>query len=219
MSDAGARETWEARYRESDRIWSGNPNHQLVEVVAELSPGTALDLGCGEGADAIWLARQGWRVTALDVSATALARAAREAERAGVPEGSIRWQEQDLTTWRPGETFDLVSAFFLHSPIELPRAEILRRAAAAVAEGGHLLVVGHASEPPWAAARHSHEGDGEAHQREFPTAREQLAELELPADEWEVRIAETRPREAIAPDGERVDLDDVVVLVRRLSTV
>src|SRR4051794_928957 len=74
---------WEERYRSSDQIWSGNPNPRLVEHVAELTPGTALDVGCGEGADAIWLAARGWQVTALDVSTVALARGARAAADAG----------------------------------------------------------------------------------------------------------------------------------------
>ena len=75
---------WEDRYRQRGRVWSGKPNPVLVDVVGSLRPGTALDLGCGKGGDAIWLARQGWHVTAVDLSATARDRAAADAATAGV---------------------------------------------------------------------------------------------------------------------------------------
>src|SRR4051794_28076387 len=88
---------WDERYGSADRIWSGKPNPQLVAVAADLEPGTALDAGSGEGADAHWLAAHGWRVTALDVSAVALERAAAH----GPPEVAITWQQADLTVWRP----------------------------------------------------------------------------------------------------------------------
>ena len=132
--DGAGEEFWDARYRESERIWSGEPNAALVREVADLEPGTALDLGCGEGADAIWLARRGWKVTAVDISGVALERAARYAVAEGV-EG-IDWQRHDLgSSWPEGE-YDLVSAHFLHSPGDMPRESILRRAAAAVAPAG-----------------------------------------------------------------------------------
>lgn len=101
-------ELWDERYRESTRIWSGNPNTALVREVEGLTPGRALDLGCGEGADAVWLARWGWRVTATDISRVALERAAEHAAEAGVRE-LVDWQFHDLgvsfpegsTTWSP----------------------------------------------------------------------------------------------------------------------
>src|SRR5918994_591290 len=82
--DVEAERFWEDHYRRRERVWSGRPNAVLVDVAGSLQPGTALDLGCGEGGDAIWLAQQGWRVRAVDVSATALDRAAAEAATAGV---------------------------------------------------------------------------------------------------------------------------------------
>jgi SAM-dependent methyltransferase len=140
-------EFWDARYGQSDQIWSGNPNTVLVREVTGLEPGRALDLGCGEGADAIWLAQQGWRVTATDISGVALDRAARHAVAAGVAD-RVDWQRHDLGASFPDGAFDLVSAQFLHSLGDMPREKILRTAASAVAPAGVLLVVGHAGPPP-----------------------------------------------------------------------
>ena len=83
---------WEERYSSEEKVWSGDPNPQLVAEVARLTPGTALDVGCGEGGDVIWLAQQGWRVTGADFSATGLARAARHAPHAGVADRTAWWQ-------------------------------------------------------------------------------------------------------------------------------
>ena len=120
---------WEDFYG-GERRWSGKPNAALVEEVADLEPGTALDLGCGEGGDAIWLAAQGWTVTATDISQTALDIAARHAAEAGV---TVSWERHDLAETQPAGSFDLVTTSFLHSKVELPRAQILRAAAGAVA--------------------------------------------------------------------------------------
>ncbi|MCB0912288.1 MAG: class I SAM-dependent methyltransferase, partial [Propionibacteriaceae bacterium] len=151
----GAAEFWEERYAGKPKVWSGRVNPGLVEFASGLPAGRALDLGCGEGGDAVWLARQGWQVTAVDISATAVARGHAAAEAAGVPDDRIRWLAQDLAHWQPEGSYDLVSAFFLQSPMELPRGEVLSRAAAAVAPGGHVLVVSHAAPPPWARG-HDH---------------------------------------------------------------
>ncbi|MDI5980266.1 class I SAM-dependent methyltransferase [Amycolatopsis magusensis] len=147
MSEAA--EFWEEFYSERE-VWSGKPNSLLVREVADLRPGTALDLGCGEGGDAIWLASAGWRVTAADVSETALKRAAAHAAEAGVAD-RIDWQRHDFTLSFPDGEFDLVSAAFLHSPVagDGERNRILGQAAqAAVAPGGLLLIIGHAGEHP-----------------------------------------------------------------------
>ncbi|WP_375155137.1 methyltransferase domain-containing protein [Micromonospora sp. 4G55] len=133
--DAETARHWDELYQRRERIWSGRANPHLVDVVDPLPAGTALDLGCGEGADAIWLAGRGWRVTAVDVSTTALDRAAAEAAEAGVAD-RIDFQRHDLTRTFPEGVFDLVSAQFLQSPLEFPRAEVLRAAARAVAPGG-----------------------------------------------------------------------------------
>ncbi len=182
-------EFWDEFYRGRTIVWSGRVNPVLAEESAGLAPGSALDLGCGEGADAIWLAQHGWHVTAIDVSAVALERAAAHARAAGVT-GRITWVRADLSRWTPHEHYDLVSAQYLHSP-EPAGYGMLRAAAGAVAINGTLLAVGHNPDdvPP---------GSG-------PTGLwtpDELAEnLALPPERWRIDIAETRPRSAGDPAG------------------
>lgn len=208
-----AHEFWEARYAERDHIWSPRPNHALVTAVASLPPGRALDLGCGEGGDSVWLAERGWHVTAIDISSVAIARAQRLAAEHHVPAGRITWLVRDLGGWEPREAYDLVSACFLHSPVRFPRADVLRRASSAIASGGYLLVVGHAAAPPWAAA-HDHTDHHDA-DHEFLGPAEEVANLQLDEICRELIVNEIRARSAVGPNGERADLEDVVVLARR----
>jgi SAM-dependent methyltransferase len=138
---------WDARYSSAHALWSGNPNHHLVAEVggpAGLAPGTALDAGAGEGADAIWLAERGWQVTAVDVSGVALGRAAEHAAKAGDEVAArIRWLREDLIEWAPpGRAYDLVTSQYIHLPGAL-RHTFFARLAAAVRDGGTLLIVGH----------------------------------------------------------------------------
>jgi SAM-dependent methyltransferase len=203
-----AEEFWDARYGSGDQIWSGNPNLVLVREATDLTPGRALDLGCGEGADAIWLARRGWHVTAIDVSQLALDRGAEQARRAGVA-GLIDWQRHDLAVSFPAGTFDLVSAQFLHSEIDMPRDQILRTAAAAVAPGGALLIVGHAGHP--SGENHSHPT---VH---FPTPEEVLKALDLPSGEWELLLSEEHQRSMTGPDGKPATRTDNTLELRRLA--
>ena len=144
LEDIVKAEFWDARYRELPQMWSGTANRNLVSEAGELKPGRALDLGCGEGGDAIWLAQRGWTVDAADISSVALERGASAAAAAGVA-SQIRWLQRDLLNWRPDEQYDLVSAQYLHLPPNL-RNPIITAAAAAVRPGGSLLVVGHAEE-------------------------------------------------------------------------
>jgi SAM-dependent methyltransferase len=169
---------WEDFYG-GERRWSGQPNASLVEEISELEPGTALDLGCGEGGDAIWLAAHGWTVTAADISQTALDVAARHAAEAGV---TVTWERHDLAVSQPAGSFDLVTTSFLHSKVELPRARILRAAAEAVARGGTLLVIGHAP-----SAEHRHHED-------LPGPDEVIAELALPEADWQLLTNTLRER-------------------------
>jgi SAM-dependent methyltransferase len=201
-------EFWENRYRQSERAWSGRANAALEREAADLAAGTALDLGSGEGGDALWLAARGWMVTAVDISSTALARGAAKAIEVGLDK-RIHWVEADLAEWVAADRFDLVSAHFLHSPVELPREQILRRAADAVAPGGTLLVVGHAEFPQWST--HRHEGPP------LPSPEEVLASLELADEEWFVEKNELVERAATAPDGQAVVMVDAVLRVRRVG--
>lgn len=210
-------EFWEERYRESDRIWSGRPNAALEDVAADLVPGRALDLGCGEGADVIWLAQRGWEATGLDISATAVERARQAAEAADLNAGSARFAVQNLADWHPAAgSVDLVTASFLQSPVELPRSAVLQRAATAVATGGHLLSITHAAPPPWMAAddrdrAHTHDD----HDHSFLTPEQELAGLDLEETQWQIVLAEQRTRPATGPDGETAELIDGVLLLRR----
>jgi SAM-dependent methyltransferase len=195
---------WEDRYASADKVWSGKVNHAFVQVVSDLSPGRALDLGCGEGGDAIWLAKQGWQATGVDISETAVGRATAAARKDGV-ENQVRFVAANLATWTSEDMYELVAASFLQSPVELPRVDILRRIAQQVVPGGRLLVVAHAAMPPW--------GRSGGHHHEFVSPSDEVASLGL--DGWTTEIAEIRSREATGPNGEKATLEDTVVLLRR----
>ncbi len=196
---------WEGHYRGRDQVFSGHTNPVLVEVAGLLRPGAALDLGCGEGGDAIWLARHGWRVTAVDVAATALERAAEHARTAGVAD-RITFERHDLTRSAPTGVFDLVSAMYLQSPVSFAREEVLRSVARAVTVGGLLLVVDHGSVPPWSWA------DPDT---PFPTPDELLVSLRLPAGQWHPERLEAPRRRASGPGGQSATVTDTVVAVPR----
>ncbi|WP_280493387.1 class I SAM-dependent methyltransferase [Nocardia asiatica] len=201
-------EYWESFYRERDQVWSGKPNFLLVREIEAVTPGTALDLGCAEGADAIWLAERGWRVTAVDVSETALARARANAARRELP-SEIDWQRHDLDHTFPSGRFDLVTAQYLHSPLAVDgeRTRILRRAAEAVAPGGLLLIVGHAEWPSWVL-----EPPADVH---FPTTAEVRAGLALDPAEWRVEVEGLAEREQAGPEGQPGTRKDNILLIRR----
>ncbi len=202
-----AEAVWEEHYTDKPRVWSGRVNARLAELAGHLGVGRALDLGCGEGADAIWLAEQGWTVVAVDISPTALDRARTDAEARGVAQ-RVEFVRLDLTGGLPAGPFDLVSAQFLHSTVSMDRGAILRAAAEAVAPGGSLLIVDHAEAPPWASKLHHHE---------FPSADSVLAGLALDPECWQPVRVERVSRPARGPDGTEATLWDNVVLVRRAS--
>lgn len=223
-----ASEYWEQRYGDAP-IWSGDVNRSTADVAATLTPGTALDLGSGEGGDAVWLASRGWTVTAVDIATTALDRGRAAAEAAGVGD-RIAWRAADLAEWTTDDTFDLVTASFLHSTFAFPRRAVLRRAATAVAPGGHLLVVGHAALPPWSShaehaghaeqAGHAENATQAGHPEHEDGARllgpdEQVADLALDPAAWTIVLAELRTRRTSGPDGQPTTIDDTVVLARR----
>lgn len=200
---------WDDRYSGHRHVWSGRPNLHLVAETADLTPGRAIDVGCGEGADAIWLAQQGWEVTGADVSPVGLERAAANADTAG-PEIAqrITWRQVDLfaTAWTPLGSHDLVSSQYLHLPPEV-RGQSMQRLADAVAPGGHLLLAAH------------HPSD-----LEIPGLRPNLPELFctpeelaalLHADAWEIVTAGAPERTVNGPEGTPVTIRDTVLHARR----
>jgi len=182
-------------------------NVQLAELVAPMTPARALDLGCGEGADAMWLAEHGWQVTAVDISQTALDRAAADAAARNVAD-RIDFQRHDLAESFPAGVFELVSAQFLHSTVPLDRARLLRRAADAVARGGTLVVVDHGAAPPWASKL-------DQHHHEFPTAEQVMSSLNLDDSQWDRVRVEAVQRDALGPEGQHAVLTDNVMVLRR----
>ncbi len=203
-------EFWDERYG-GEPVWSGNPNPLLMRYATDLPPGTALDVGSGEGGDVLWLATRGWMVTGADISAVGLRRSAALAERAGAEIAArITWKQADVLTWAPPEkTFDLVSAQFLHLPAAL-RDGMLGRLAAAVKPGGLLLVVGHHPSDMEV------EGIRRPHAPEMFATGEEMAAALGPA-EW--TIATSAPqRAAIDPDGNPLMIADAVLhAVRRVD--
>ncbi|MDQ1732009.1 MAG: hypothetical protein QOK10_2168 [Pseudonocardiales bacterium] len=200
--NAHGQDVWDQRYASMDRVWSGQPNAALVAEVAGLAPGRALDVGCGEGADAVWLARQGWDVTGLDVSGVALQRAALHAEQAGA---QVQWVHADLldASLAPS-AFDLVSVQYA----ALPRTaghDAERALLAAVAPGGLLLVVHHADIDPEAAKAHGFDP------ADFVYPADVAALLDV---NWHIEVNETRPRDIAGGAGAH-HTHDVVLRARR----
>lgn len=200
-------EFWNERYRSNERIWSGRPNRHLVAEAEGLEPGRALDVGSGEGADALWLAARGWQVTAVDISSVALDRAAAHAEEAGAGVAeAITWLRADVTQWAaPTPSYELVTAQFMHL-YPNPRARLFADLAAAVVPGGELLVVAH-------------------HPKDLETGvpRPPLPELFYEGDavtaalaegEWDVLVDQVRTAEQTL-DGTTYTVHDLVVRARR----
>lgn len=202
------RPSWEERYAGDGQMWSGQPNPQLVAEVSLLPPGTALDVGCGEGGDVVWLAQQGWTVTGADFSENGLARTRVHAAEAGVADRVDTWHVDARTFDPDGRAFDLVTCHFLHPAYpESPDGGMTRvtaRLREAVAPGGHLLVVGHAPSPEF------------THLNASQAAAMFLASDLLPAlgEEFEVVVCEQRPRTITREDG-TFDIDDSTLLARR----
>lgn len=200
-----AQRFWEERYRSVERAWSGRVNPRLAEVAAGLPAGRALDLGCGEGADALWLAERGWQVVAVDISATALRRAT-EAASARNLLAHIDFQQHDLNESFPEGSFDLVSAQYLHSPARLERDGVLQRAAERVGRGGVLLIVDHGAPPPWAEHHDGHH---------FAGIEEVLGSLRLDPPRWTRLRTEAVDREMLGPNGEVGTMADNIMVLRR----
>lgn len=197
-------ELWDSIYASREADTSREPNPQLVAEAAGLAPGAALDVGCAEGCDSEWLAARGWHVTGVDLSEVALERARQATTRFA---GRVTWVQGDLREWTPSAaSYDLVTSHFVHF-VPDERAIVTARLAAAVRPGGTLLIVAH------------HPTDLQTTVKRWPVPEayapaEQLAAL-LPAGEWEILVAEARPREVADPDGNRVTVHDAILRARR----
>jgi len=197
-------EAWDSIYASRGEDPSRDPNPQLVAETADLQPGVALEIGCAEGADAAWLAARGWRVTAVDISAVALDRA-----RNATPEFAdrIEWVCADLLGWSPPvASYDLVASHFVHF-LPPDRLVAMGRLAAAVRQHGTLLIVAH------------HPSDLQTTVKRWPIpdaycTAEDFAAFLAPQD-WEVLVAEARPREVLDANGDRVTVHDAILKVRR----
>lgn len=193
---------WDERYAGSDRVWSGRPNPRLVEHATGMTPGTAIDVGCGEGADVVWLAARGWEVTGVDVSTVALDRARQHALDAGVSARTM-FRQVDLVAGQPlPGTADLVSVQFLHLPKPV-FAQAYAAILAAVRPGGRVLVVGH----------HPHDAHtGLRNERlvHLLFAPEQVTAL-LDPEAWEIEVADAPTCEVEGEDGP-VTVTDTIVL-------
>ena len=206
-----------------DDVWAGGggadraasmagspPNPHLVREVDGLRPGTAIEAGCGAGAEAIWLAGQGWQVTAVDIAAGALEHAARRAAAAGVDE-RILWIREDLATWEPEGRFDLVTTHYAHPAI--PQLDFYERIAGWVAPGGTLFIVGHLHHDG-----HGNGGHGHGHHSHPPAEASATAGAishRLDPEKWEIVTAEEGSRDMPGPGGRGVTVHDVAVRVIR----
>ncbi len=193
---------WDAMYLERDAVWSGEPNPQLVAEVADLPPGRVLDMGCGEGADALWLAARGWKVTAIDISRIALSRAAANEQQASTPAGAVEWRHADAAATPPEvRAYDLVSLQYF--PVRRqPGDAALRALLDAVAPGGTLLVGTH------------HHAEV-AHLPEIAEYYTLQDIADLLGQDWTITVFEERARPNPAPEGTHHTRDEVLRALRR----
>ncbi len=206
MTSETPKDHWDQVYRDKRKTSSGTPSAILVRVTADLPAGRSLDLGSSNGDDVIWLAGQGWDALGYDISSVACDRATARAADLGLSERA-RFAARDLSAGLPDGSYDLVTALFFQSKVDLPRRQILRQAANVVAPGGVLLVVSHAAPPPWS--------NMPADPDHFPTLEQELADLADVTRGWQEVEAQIVSRIGKSPEGEAVDLLDNVVLLRR----
>jgi SAM-dependent methyltransferase len=213
MTHAFDKAYWESHWRESDASGLAEPvNPYLVEETHGLVAGTAVDAGCGEGAEALWLAEQGWEVTAVDISAVALDRARARAAQSLAAQ-RVSWVEADLSGWEPDRPVDLVTTHYTHPA--MPMVEFYDRMAGWVAPGGTLLIVGHLHTDD-AGPHHDHAGGTPAEQASVTVA---AVTERFDPDTWTVVTAAEHTRVLTDQSGESVTLHDVVVrATRRTST-
>jgi SAM-dependent methyltransferase len=198
---------WDERYGSSTALWSGHVNAVVRDELAGLPPGRALDVGCGEGGDALWLAERGWDVVGVDVSQVALDRARAQARARGL-DARTTWERRDLLAWTPPHAaYALVSVAFVHLGAG-DRRQVYAGLAEAVAPGGTFLVAAHHPRDLGVVPR-------PPHPELFFTAEELAADLQGGPGSWEILTAEARPRPGRHPDGHPVTLHDTVLRARR----
>jgi len=194
---------WDELYASTELVWTAEANRFVVEELAGLTAGRALDLGSGEGRNAIWLAERGWQVTAVDFAAVGLAKAAELAAGRGVT--GVRWVEADLREYLPGPAgYDLVLLAYVHLPPDEFGA-LLKRAASALAPGGTLLVVGHDVDN----IAHGHGGPQD------PRVLHRVQDVVAALPGLTIQRAEQARRPVLTGDGERAAIDTVVRAERR----
>jgi SAM-dependent methyltransferase len=217
MSHPFDKDYWDAHWQQAKEHQAGReivPNPYLARELSGLKPGTALDAGCGEGAEVIWLATTGWHVTAVDISTEALSRAAgRAAQSSSVPE-RVEWIEADLSLWEPRTQFDLVTTHYAHPAT--PQLAFYQRISGWVAPGGTLLIVGHLQSSTTPSHGHSGkrhgEGDGPPDEASV-TAASIVAGFD--PTQWDIVTADEPVRRLANREGRTVQLDDVVVRASR----
>ncbi len=200
-------EFWDGIYGKASSQSSGKPSKILTHFAECRTPGDALDLGCAKGDDAIWLAKQGWQVLGVDISQSALRITAENAARNDVAD-RVSIERHDLSKSFPKAAFDLVSALFLQTTFDFPRAAVLQGAAAAVKPSGLLLIATHQTYAPWSW--------NDPSEPEI-TAEERLAETGHDPMDWRHVFVGSFHRVASGPDGQKADITDAVVVLERLD--
>ena len=196
-------DAWDQRYAGRELVWTSEANRFLVEESGALTPGRAIDLACGEGRNAVWLAERRWRVTGVDFSKVGLEKAQRLADAQGV---QVDWIAANLLDFRPHpQVFDLVLIFYLHVP-QTQRTPIVRAAADAVTPGGTLLLVGHDSS-------NIEQGHGGPHDPTVLYTAEDIAR-DLQGSALRIERAEAVERPVETPNGQRIALDALVRAAR-----
>ncbi|MCL4067376.1 class I SAM-dependent methyltransferase [Pseudomonas sp. GX19020] len=210
MTDTDPRTHWDEIYRTKRSTSSGQPSKLLVQISEGLTPGRSLDLGSSNGDDVVWLATQGWQALGVDISVVACDRATARAASLDL-QNRARFEARDLGQGVPDGPFDLITALYFQSHVDLPRAQVLREAAGQVAPGGHLLIVSHAAPPPWASAEMLAKADP------FPTVDEELEVIADAPEDWIILRAEKVSRQGKGPDGASAELWDNLIWLERCA--
>jgi SAM-dependent methyltransferase len=217
MTRAFDKEYWESHWQQANGHAPGREivaNPYLAREISSLEPGTALDAGCGEGAEAIWLAAESWRVTAADISAEALSRASGRAAKGCAAPERVQWVEANLSVWEPGKQFDLVATHYAHPA--MPQLAFYERISGWVAPGGTLLIVGHlhTSGTPGHGHGQEQQGHGRNPPEEVSVTAASVTES-LGTTLWDIVTADEPVRTLTNRAGRTVQLHDVVVRATR----